>query len=154
MGFMTCLLYLDQNYLSGIAKRKPAFQALEPVLHAAVAASVAAVVESDVHERESGPRPDLGLLDLPRELPGGRRLPSGLCRASRELRRRMAWTIAHELPERRARTSDAAALDALASAIRHCDLVTSRRSWLTCCAARVWTDATGASSSAAGARTC
>ena len=30
------LLYLDQNYLSGIAKRKPAFHELEPVLRAAV----------------------------------------------------------------------------------------------------------------------
>jgi hypothetical protein len=30
------LLYLDQNYLSGMAKRKPAFAALEPVLRAAV----------------------------------------------------------------------------------------------------------------------
>jgi hypothetical protein len=29
-------LYLDQNYLSGIAKGKPAFRDLEPVLRKAV----------------------------------------------------------------------------------------------------------------------
>ena len=40
------------------------------------------------------------------------------------MRRRLAWTIAHELPERRARHSDAADLDALAIALRECDLVT------------------------------
>jgi hypothetical protein len=115
------LLYLDQNYLSGFAKRKPAFRELEPVLRAAVAAGTVAVVESPVHERESARRPDLGLLALLRELSGGRRLPAG---GDDEVRQRMAWTIEHELPERRARDSDAADLDALASAIRHCDLVT------------------------------
>jgi len=36
----------------------------------------------------------------------------------------MARTIARELPERAARESDAADLDALALAITHCDLVT------------------------------
>jgi len=45
------LLYLDQNYLSGIAKAKPAFRELEPVLRAAVARGAVAVVESAVHER-------------------------------------------------------------------------------------------------------
>jgi hypothetical protein len=117
------LLYLDQNHLSGIVKGKPAFRELEPALRAAVAARAVAVVESAVHERESAPRPDLGVLELLRELSGGRRLPAELDRAGRELRRRMAWTIAHELPERRARAGDAADLDALAAAIRHCDLV-------------------------------
>jgi hypothetical protein len=38
--------------------------------------------------------------------------------------RRVAWTIEHELPERRAGPSDAGDLDALTNAIRHCDLVT------------------------------
>jgi hypothetical protein len=115
-------LYLDQNYLSGVAKGKPAFRELEPVLRAAIARGAVAVVESAVHERESAPRPDLGLLALLRSLSGGRRLPDD---PDRELRRRMEWTIAHELPERRARASDAADLDALASAVRHCDLVTT-----------------------------
>ena len=36
----------------------------------------------------------------------------------------MAATIERELPLRRARASDAADLDALAAAVRHCDLVT------------------------------
>jgi hypothetical protein len=121
---VTTLLYLDQNYLSGFAKRKPAFRDLHRVVRAAVAAGAVAVVESAVHERESLPRPDLGLLGLLRELSGGRRLPEELDRESLEVRRRMQWTVEHELPERRARVSDAADLDALAVAIRHCGLVT------------------------------
>jgi predicted nucleic acid-binding protein len=118
------LLYLDQNYLSGIAKRKPAFAALEPALRAAVERGAVAVVESAVHERESSPRPDLRLLELLRELSGGRRLPREPDRAAREVRRRMALTIAGEFPERRGRESDEADLEALAIALVHCDLVT------------------------------
>jgi hypothetical protein len=114
-------LYLDQNYLSGIAKAKPAFRELEPVLRAAVAEGRVSVVESAVHELESAPRPDLGLLELLRELSGGRRLPG---EADPEIRRRMERTIADEFPERQARASDAPDLDALALAIAHCDLVT------------------------------
>jgi hypothetical protein len=121
---VTRLLYLDQNYLSGIAKRKPAFRDLEPVLRAAVSREAVAVVESSVHELESRPRPDLRLLELLRDLTGGRRLPLEPDRRSREARRRMTWTIEHELPGRRARSSDAADLDALAIALQHCDLVT------------------------------
>ena len=86
-------LYLDHNYLSGFAKDKPAFRELLPVLRAAVARAVVAVVESPVHEVESAPRPDLGLLELLRTLSGGRRLPDA---PDLELRRRMEWTIAHE----------------------------------------------------------
>jgi hypothetical protein len=121
---MTSLLYLDQNYLSGIAKRKPAFRELEPVLREAVARRAVAVAESAVHERESRPRPDLGLVQLLRELSGGRRLPAGPDPAAREARRRMAWTMENEHPARRARPSDAADLEALAIALQHCDLVT------------------------------
>jgi hypothetical protein len=69
------LLYLDQNYLSGIAKRKPAFRELEPVLREAVASSVVAVPEGPAHRLESAARPDLRLLELVRELSNGRRLP-------------------------------------------------------------------------------
>src|SRR5687767_1532799 len=123
-GIDTALLYLDQNYLSGIAKRKPAFRELEAVLREAVARGAVAVVESAVHELESRPRPDLRLLELLRELSGGRRLPAEPDRAAREARRRLAWTIEHEHPRRRARTSDAADLEALAIALGHCDLVT------------------------------
>ena len=121
---MTPLLYLDQNYLSGIAKAKPAFRELEPVLRAAVARGAVAVVESAVHARESEPRPDLGLLSLLRELSGGRRLPAGLDDAALDVRRRMAWTIAHEFPQRRAGAGDAADLEALAIAVPRCALVT------------------------------
>src|SRR3954447_3547480 len=98
------LLYLDQNYLSGFAKDKPAFRDLLPVLRAAIARGDVAVVESAVHERESAPRPDLGLLELVRSLSGGRRLGGD---PDADLRRRMAWTIDHELPRRRPRASDA-----------------------------------------------
>lgn len=117
-------LYLDQNYLSGIAKAKPAFRELEPVLRSAVEHGTVTVFESAVHERESLPRPDLGLLELLRELSGGRRLPDRPDRATTEARRRMAWTIEHELGDRRARPSDAGDMDATASALVHCDLVT------------------------------
>jgi hypothetical protein len=114
-------LYLDQNYLSGFAKSKPAFAELLPVVRAAVARGAVEVFESTVHERESSPRPDLELLALLRSLTGGRRLPGP---PDPELRRRMVWTIEHELPERAPRPSDAADLDALACAIAYCDLVT------------------------------
>src|ERR671923_1718422 len=65
------LLYLDQNYLSGFAKGKPAFRELEVALRGALARGAVAVVESEVHELESLPRPDLGLLDLLRSFSGG-----------------------------------------------------------------------------------
>ncbi len=117
-------LYLDQNYLSGIAKAKPAFRELEPVLRQAVERRAVIVVESPVHLRESLPRPDLGLMALLRELSGDRHLPPRPDRRAREVRRRMAWTIDHELPLRRPRESDAADLDALASALTHCSLIT------------------------------
>jgi hypothetical protein len=117
-------LYLDQNYLSGIAKRKAAFRQLEPVLRSALARGAVEVVESAVHERESLPRPDLGLLELLRELSGGRRLPVRADRAAREARRRMEQTIKRELPERRSLASDQADLEALALALTRCDLVT------------------------------
>src|SRR3954453_8524576 len=113
--------YLDQNYLSGFARGKPAFAELLPVLRAAVARGAVEVFESSVHERESAPRPDLGLLELLRSFTGGPPLPGPPDPA---LRRRMAWTIEHELPERTARPSDAADLDALACAVAYCDLVT------------------------------
>jgi len=121
---MATRLYLDQNYLSGIAKRKSGFSELEPVLRAAVAAGAIEVLESPVHELESRPRPDLKLIELLRDLSKGRQLPAELDRPGREIRRRMTWVIEHELPERRARPSDAADLDALALALGHCDLVT------------------------------
>jgi hypothetical protein len=121
---LTRKLYLDQNYLSGIAKGKPGFSELEPALRAAIARGAVIVLESPVHEVESRPRPDLRLLELLRELSAGHRLPDQPDRAAREVRRRMLWTIEQELPERRSRASDAADLEALAGALVHCDLVT------------------------------
>jgi hypothetical protein len=117
-------LYLDQNYLSGIAKGKPAFTELVPTLRAALDAGAVQVLESTVHERESRPRPDLKLLELLRELSQGHRLPTTLDRPAREIQRRMTWVITHELPERAARPSDQEDLEALALALTHCDLVT------------------------------
>jgi hypothetical protein len=123
---MACALnlYLDQNYLSGIVKHKPAFRELEPVLRQAVSTGTVEVFESEVHARESLPRPDLRLLDLLRNLSGGRRLPDRSDRALREAQRRMLWVIEHDFPERRARLSDDADIEASAAALRHCDLVT------------------------------
>jgi len=72
------VLYLDQNYLSGFAKRKPVFHELEPVLREAIRRGAVVVAESHVHARESQPRPDLGLMELLRDLSGGRRLPDEL----------------------------------------------------------------------------
>jgi hypothetical protein len=83
-----------------------------------------AIVESEVHERESEPRPELGLIEMLRELSGGRRLPTGDDPAAQRIRRRMAETIEREHPARVPRASDAGDLDALALALRHCDLVT------------------------------
>jgi hypothetical protein len=117
-------LYLDQNYLSGIAKRKPAFDELEAVLRAAVTSGAVEVLESAVHERESRPRPDLRLLELLHELSVGHRLPARADRAAREVSRQMRWTIEHELPERRPLASDRADLEALPLALVHCDFVT------------------------------
>ena len=117
-------LYLDQNYLSGIAKGKAGFSELEGALRAAIAHGAVIVLESAVHEIESRPRPDLRLLELLRDLSAGRRLPDQPDRAATEVRRRMSWTIEQELPERRSRPSDAADLEALAGALVHCDLVT------------------------------
>jgi hypothetical protein len=93
---------------------------LEPVLREAVDRGAVGVVESVVHERESLPRPDLGLPALLRSLSGGRRVEG----FDREIRRRLAATIAYELPERRPRQSDAADLDAVALALTHCELIT------------------------------
>lgn len=121
---MTLLLYLDQSYLSGIAKRKPAFRELEPVLRSAVAAGRVAVPESAVHAEESAPRPDLGLLQLLRSLSGGLRLPEELDAEGRTIARRLSATLERELPLRAARPGDAADIRALAVALPRCRWVT------------------------------
>jgi len=119
------LLYLDQNYLSGMVKRKLAFRELEPVLRAAVAAGVVAVPASEAHRVESKPRPDLPILPLLAELSRGVTLPEGE-RGARErwLERRLATILERRFPERRRRGSDRVDLRALALALPRCRLVT------------------------------
>ena len=118
------LLYLDQNYLSGIAKGKPGFRELEPILRESVAAGVVSVPESAAHRVESAPRPDLGLLELLRELSGGLELPTAEGPRERDCRRRLGRRLARDFPERRARRSDALDVLALSSALPRCRLVT------------------------------
>lgn len=118
------LLYLDQNYLSGMVKRKPAFRELEPVLREAVARGAVGVPESEAHRLESAARPDMPLLELLRELSRGLRLPDELGAAERRHRRRLADVLAREFPERHGRESDAVDLRALAVALPRCRLVT------------------------------
>jgi hypothetical protein len=118
------LLYLDQNYLSGIAKGKPAFRELEPVLRRAVAAGAVAVPESAVHEAESAPRPDLRLLELLRELSGGLRLEEPPGAERRAIERRLRDAMRRELPDRRDQPGDDADVRALATALPRCRLLT------------------------------
>ncbi len=148
----TTTLYLDQNYLSAVAKDKPAFRELAPVLREAINTRAVMVLESEVHELESKPRPDLNLMTLLHELSKGHKLETNLDRAARDTRRRMTWIIEHELPARRARSSDAADLDALAQALVHCRLVTTDAFMPTSSGALASTSATAASCSAAAPR--
>jgi len=116
-------LYLDQNYLSGMAKEKPAFRELEPVLHAAVAQGVVAVFESEAHRIESAPRPDLPLLELLRAFSAGARFPAELAPRERNLERRLQ-ALLEGVPGRAPRASDRLDARALAQALPRCDLVT------------------------------
>jgi hypothetical protein len=125
-GVSVPLLYLDQNYLSGMVKRKPAFRELEPVLRAAAARGAVAVPESEAHRRESAARPDLPLLELLRELSCGRRLPGegALGPVERGCERCLAAVLGRDFPERHGRASDAVDLRALGVALPRCRLVT------------------------------
>ena len=118
------LLYLDQNYLSGIVKRKPGFRELQPVLRGAVSSGAVRVPESPVHRVESAARPDLGLLDLLHELSDGLRLPedddAGVRRCARSLR----VLLERDYPDRRPLASDDLDVTAMSRALPHCDLVT------------------------------
>lgn len=115
------LLYLDQNYLSGMVKGKPGFRELELVLRAAVARGAVAVPESEAHRLESAPRPDLPLLQLVRELSGGRRLPPA---PRAEYCRRRLRAELESFPNRACRASDGVDLRALATALPVCRFVT------------------------------
>jgi hypothetical protein len=116
----TLLLYLDQNYLSGIVKRKAAFRELEPALRAAVARGAVAVPESETHRLESAARPDLPLLELLREPSAGLRLP----RERGAVERRLEAVLERDFPERRSRPSDRLDVRALALALPRCRFVT------------------------------
>jgi hypothetical protein len=118
------LLYLDQNYLSGIAKRKPGFRELEPTLRQAVASGLVAVPESASHRLESAARPDLPLLELLHELSGGRRLPDRPGAAELNIERRLRRFAAEPFPERVRRASDRVDVEALAIALPRCQLIT------------------------------
>jgi hypothetical protein len=118
------LLYLDQNYLSGMVKRKVAFRELEPVLRAAVAHGVVGVPESQVHRLESAARRDLPLLELLRELSAGLTLPDELGALERHCEQRLERVIERDFPKRRRRASDRLDLQALAVALPRCRLVT------------------------------
>jgi hypothetical protein len=118
------LLYLDQNYLSGIVKRKIAFRELEPVLRAAVARGAVAVPESEAHRVESSARPDLPLLALLRELSAGLELPDERGPVERGCERRLQAILERDFPVRRSRVSDRVDLRALAVALPRCRLVT------------------------------
>jgi hypothetical protein len=118
------LLYLDQNYLSGMVKQKPGFQQLEPVLRAALARGAVAVPEAEAHRVESAPRPDLPLLELLHELSRGQRLPERLGTRERDVNRRLIAVLERDFPQRRGRASDRIDVAALALALPRCRLVT------------------------------
>jgi hypothetical protein len=118
------LLYLDQNYLSGIAKRKPAFRELEPVLRDAVRRGAVRVPESRVHRIESAARPDLGLLELLRELSGGLELGDERGTSERRCESALREALARDYPDREPAASDELDIEALSLALPRCDLVT------------------------------
>lgn len=118
------LLYLDQNYLSGIAKRKPAFRELEPILRDAVLRGAVLVPESPVHRIESAARPDLGLLELLRELSGGLQIGEGRGTRERRCERALRSALERDYPNRTRAPSDELDIEALSLALPRCDLVT------------------------------
>ena len=118
------LLYLDQNYLSGIVKRKIAFCELEPTLRAAVARGAVAVPESETHRLESAARPDLPLLELLRGLSRGLTLPHELGTVERHCERLLDAVTEDDFPERRKRDSDRLDVHTLAVALPRCRLIT------------------------------
>ena len=116
-------VYLDQNYLSGIVKRKVAFRELEPALRAAVARGAVVVPESEAHRIESASRPDLPLPELLRELSAGVTLPHERGAVERHCERRLEAILERDFPQRRSRASDRVDVRALAVALPRCRLV-------------------------------
>jgi hypothetical protein len=118
------LMYLDQNYLSGIAKRKPAFRELEPVLRDAVRRGAVQVPESGVHRIESAARPDLRLLELLRDLSGGLELDPRRGAAERRCESALRTALERSHPDRPPEPGDERDIEALSLALPRCDLVT------------------------------
>jgi hypothetical protein len=138
------LLYLDQNYLSGIVKRKVAFRKLEPVLRAAVARGSVAVPESEAHRLESAARPDLPILELLRELSAGLRLPNEASAVVRSCERRLEAVLERDFPTER---PGRATVSTSAPSRLLCRAATSSRatpSWPMSCAGPVSTSASAA----------
>jgi hypothetical protein len=136
---MELLLYLDQNYLSGIVRRKVAFRELEPTLRAAVARGAVAVPESEAHRLESAVRPDLPLLALLRELSAGLTLAHEPGAVERYCERRLEAILERDFPERRARVSDRLDFRALAVALPAAASSPATPSWPTSSAGPVST---------------
>jgi hypothetical protein len=118
------LLYLDQNYLSGIAKRKPAFRELTPVLRDAVRRGAVQVPESSIHRIECAARPDLKLLELLRDLSGGLQLGEDWGAAERRCETALRETLGRDYPDRSPAPSDERDIEALSLALPRCDLLT------------------------------
>jgi len=121
---MKPLLYLDQNYLSGIVKRKTGFWDLEPVLRTAVERGAVGVPESEAHRLESRTCPGLPLLKLLRELSAGLELSHASGDLRRDCERRLQTVLDRDFPERNQRASDHLDVRALSAALPHCRLVT------------------------------
>ncbi len=148
---MRLLLYLDQNYLSGIVKRKAAFRELEPVLRAAVERGMVAVPESEAHRVESGARPDRPLLELLRELSAGPELPHEAGGVQRDCEQQLEAILDRDFPARNRRASDRLDVRALAAALLPAASSRAMPSWRTSSAGAVSTAASAASSTPAAA---
>jgi hypothetical protein len=118
------LLYLDQNYLSGIVKRKTAFRELEPILKAAVARGAVAVPESETHDSNQLHDRTLPLPELLRGLSADLTLRRGRGAVERRCERRLEAILERDFPERPRRPSDRLDVRALAVALPRCRLVT------------------------------
>lgn len=82
------------------------------------------VPESGVHRIESAARPDLGLLELLRELSGGLELGSARGAAERRCESALRAALERDHPDRTPEPGDERDLEALSLALPRCDLVT------------------------------
>jgi hypothetical protein len=82
------------------------------------------VPESPVHRIESAARPDLGLLELLRELSGGLELGPERGPAERRCENALRTAMERDHPARVREPSDERDLEALSLALPRCDLIT------------------------------